>query len=553
LTAAAGPSGVESDRRLRIVPLGGLGEFGLNALVVEWGEDAILVDAGAMVPASELAGVDSIAPDFSYLRRPGLKLHGVFLTHGHDDHVAALAFALRAQAAPVWGTRLTLGLARHRLRERGASADLRPLSAGESVEAGPFRVHGIRVAHSVSDSLALAIQTPAGTLLHSGDFKLDAAEGLATDVEALAEWGERGVLALLSDSTNVERRGRGGSEDDVIPAFEEIFARAAGRVVVGCFASSFPRIQRVADAARRAGRRVCFLGRRMIENVGVASELGELRIAPEWRISPAEAAGYPPGRVTFLASGSQGERGSALAALSEGEHRGVATSAGDTVVLSARVIPGCERMVSRMISAFYRRGCEVAHPGTAPVHVSGHAHRDDLAELIRLTRPRHLVPLHGEFRMLAQHARLAVEAGVPAERVGLAENGQVLGVGTGGIARVGSAPAGRVLLDPSGTAPFGPRTVRERRALAGRGLVVPVVVVDRETRALRVPPRFVTRGVVDEAGALLCEAREIVVGMLREPITTGVALEERLRAGLRLMFRRQAHRRPAIEPVVVEI
>jgi ribonuclease J len=553
LAAAAGPSRSESDRQLRIVPLGGLGEFGLNSLVVEWGEDAILVDAGAMVPASELVGVDAIAPDFSYLRRPGLELHAVFLTHGHDDHIAALAFALRIRNAPVYGTRLTLGMARHRLRDRDASADLRPLSPGESVEAGPFRVHGIRVAHSVSDALALAIETPAGTLIHSGDFKLDGAVGSATDVAALGAWGQRGVLALLSDSTNVERRGRGGSEDDVVPAFEEVFSRASGRVAVGCFSSSFPRIQRVADVARRAGRRICFLGRRMVDNVEVASELGQLRIAPEWRITAAEAAGYPAEQVAFIVSGSQGEPGSALAALAEGEHRGISLSAGDTIVLSARVIPGCERMVSRLISAFYRRGCEVVHPGIAPVHVSGHAHQDDLAELIRLTAPRHLVPLHGEFRMLAQHARLAVQSGVPADRVGLAENGQVLGIDPAGIRRVGSAPVGRVLLDPSGTAPIGTQTVRERWALAGRGFVVPVVVVDRETRALRVPPRFVTRGVVDEASALLSDAREIVAKVLREPITAGATVEERLRTGLRRLFRRQAHRRPAVEPVVVEI
>jgi ribonuclease J len=554
---------VSSEESLRLVPLGGLGEFGLNALVVDWAGHLLLVDAGMMFPSAELPGVDSIVPDFQFLAdRPGA-LEAVLLTHGHEDHIGALPFALQASPAPVYGSRLTLGFARRRLRERGVEADLRTLVAGTAVEIGPFRVHPIRVAHSVLDSLALAIETPAGVVLASGDFKIepDAAAEERTDVESLRQWGDRGVLALLSDSTNVEQRGHTAGEDAVVPALREVFDRSRGRVLVSCFATSIPRIQRVADLARESGRFVSFVGRRMADNADVAMDLGLLRIPPDALLSPGAAAERDPRRIAYLVSGSQGEPLSALSLIGVGEHRDVNAGIGDTVVLSARVIPGNERTVSRLIGNLFRRGCDVVHPGVARVHVSGHGSQDDLADLLSLVRPRFLVPIHGEYRMLAQHARLAARCGVPADDVLLAEDGDVLVMGPNGARKESRVAAGRVLLDRSGTDGLEDVVVRDRRHLSSDGIVVPVVVLDRQTGRVESEPEIVTRGFVDEGepgrSSLLAEAsrlvREAVESRPQEEHLDSSLTRERLRLELRRFFRKRTQRRPMVIPVVMEI
>jgi ribonuclease J len=544
---------------LRLVPLGGLGEFGLNAMVLEWEEHLLLVDAGMLFPGADQPGVDSIVPDFEYLARRRDALRGIVLTHGHEDHIGALAFALRAAPAPVYGSRLTLGFARRRLADRGQAADLRTLAPGRAVEAGPFRLHPIRVAHSVVDSLALAIETPAGVVLMSGDFKID--ETLPaderTDLAALAAWGERGVLVLLSDSTNVEQTGPTGSEDDVVPAFREVFARTRGKVLVSCFATSIPRMQRAADLALEHGRRVAFVGRRMVDNAQTAIDLGLLRI-PDAALTDVAAAPRPEDLLAFV-SGSQGEPLSALSAVAAGEHRDLAVGPGDTVVLSARAIPGNERVVSRLISNLYRQGCEVVHPGVARVHVSGHGHQKDLLTLIELVRPRYFVPVHGEYRMLAQHARLAARAGVPAERVLLVEDGEVWQVSEAGARRAESVPAGRVLLDGSTEGSVQDEVVRDRRALSTDGVVVPVLVLDRHTGRLEADPRIVSRGFVAENGGaeLLSEAE----GLLRETIAARhgdeardlVSTRELMRSEMRRFFKRRTRRRPMVIPVVMEV
>jgi ribonuclease J len=551
-----------TEASLRLIPLGGLGEFGLNAMVIEWQGERLLLDAGMLFPGAELPGIDSIVPDFAYLAQEPGRLHGIVLTHGHEDHIGALAFALEAAPAPVYGSPLTLGFARERLRERDVAAELRTLVPGSPVAIGPFRVHAIRVAHSVPDCLALAIETPAGVVLASGDFKIDAGAPPeeATDLAALTAWGERGVLVLLSDSTNVEQAGRTGGEDAVIPAFEEVFARTRGRVLVSCFATSIPRIQRVADLAIRAGRAVCFVGRRMQDNVEVARDLGALRL-PESALVPASSLPeQPPARVCAFVSGSQGEPLSALSAISVAEHRELAVGPGDTVVISARAIPGNERAVSRVISNLYRRGCDVVHPGKARVHVSGHASRDELVELLRCVRPRYLVPVHGEYRMLAQHARLAVEAGLPEERVLLAEDGEVLLFGPAGARKLARVAAGRVLLDRSGGSDgVEDVVVRDRRQLSADGIVVPVVVLDRLSGRVEAPPEIVTRGFVGEAGRadLLQDAGRLV----QEAVESRPAEErddpgltrERVRLELRRFFKKRTQRRPIVIPVVMEV
>jgi len=551
----------EAKQALRLIPLGGLGEFGLNALVLEWEGQLLLIDAGMLFPSADMPGVDSIVPDFEYLAERRERVLGILLTHGHEDHIGALSFALQAAPAPVYGSRLTLGFARRRLSERGLKADLRVLRPGDAVEIGPFRVHPIRVAHSVIDSLALAIETPAGVVLASGDFKLDpqAAPADRTDLETLAQWGERGVLALLSDSTNVEMSGVTPGEDAVVPAFEEVLARTRGRVLVSCFATSIPRIETVARLAGRAGRPVAFVGRRMVDNTETALDLGLLRLNGVTRLDPSGLGDAFASRALVFVSGSQGEPLSALSAISHGEHRDLHVGPGDTVVLSARAIPGNERGVSRLISNLYRLGCDVVHPGTARVHVSGHGSREDLVELLRATRPRYLVPVHGEYRMLAQHQRLAVQAGLPADRVLVAEDGDVLVVSQSGARREGRVDAGRVLLDRGGASEVEDVVVRDRRHLSSEGIVVPIVVVDRRTGQLESPPEIVTRGIVDsdEARELAEEAGKLLTGAIDgRPVEERLDAEltrERVRDELRRFYKRRTQRRPMVIPVVMEV
>ncbi len=554
------PGDDHETKPIRLVPLGGLGEFGLNALVLEWEDHVLLLDAGMLFPSADMPGVDSVVPDFEYLAERASRLHAIVLTHGHEDHIGALSYALQAAPAPVYGSRLTLGFARKRLQERGVSADLRTLTPGDPVEIGPFRVHPIRVAHSVLDSLALAIETPAGVLLASGDFKIDAQAPAheRTDLESLSRWGDRGVLALLSDSTNVEQPGLTPGEDEVVPAFDEVFARTRGRVLVSCFATSIPRMQRVSDAALRAGRRVAFLGRRMVDNAEVALDLGLLRIPQSARLEPA-LLGDGGSRAVVFVSGSQGEPLSALSMISVGEHRDVAAGPGDTVVLSARPIPGNERTVSRLISNLFRLGCDVVHPGTARVHVSGHGSREDVVELLKRVRPRYLVPVHGEYRMLAQHARLAAAAGFPAENVLVVEDGDVLSLSGKGARREPRVAAGRVLLDRGSALEVEDVVVRDRRHLSSEGIVVPIVVVDRTTGHLESPPEIVTRGIVDaeEAAELANEAGRLLAGAMdARPVEERLDTEltrERVRDELRRFYKRRTQRRPMVIPVVMEV
>jgi len=547
---------------IRLVPLGGLGEFGLNALVVEYEGRRLLVDAGLMFPPADLPGIDTVVPDFDYLARQPGTLDAIVLTHGHEDHIGALPYALRAQPAPVYGAPLTLGLAERRLHEHGLACEQGVMRPGEAIERGPFRIHPIRVAHSLFHSLALAIETPAGTIVVSGDFKIGH-EGAAgheeesTDVAALAAWGERGVLALLSDSTNVELPGRMPGEDAVAPALEEIFDRASGRILVACFASSIARIQRVVDVASARGRRGAFVGRRMAENADVAAQLGLLRLPPGVVVSPEVAGSMPGARVALLVSGTQGEPLSALSLMGVGEQRDIRVDASDIVVHSARVIPGNDRAVGRVFDNLHRRGCEVVHGATARVHVSGHGARDDLATMLRLVRPRHFIPMHGEYRMLSQHARLAVETGLPPERVLLVEDGQALSLSGDHARRDEVVATGRVLLDRSSAEGIDEGVVKDRRHLSSSGIVVPIIVLEKETGRLGSPPEIVARGMAEAGNDLAGEAARRILRTIEtrtpEEHRDASLMRERVRVDLVRFYKRRTQRRPLVVPVVMEV
>jgi ribonuclease J len=545
---------------VRIVPLGGLGEVGMNCLAVECDGRIAVVDCGVMFP-NESIGVDVIAPDLSWLRERRDQIGAVFLTHGHEDHVGALSLLLRDVQVPVYGTRFTLALLRPRLAEAGVTADLRQVAPGDLRPAGdasPLSAEWIAVTHSIPDACGLAIGTPQGTLLHSGDFKIDPAPvaGPSTDLARIEALGRRGVRLLLSDSTNAERPGSSLSESVVGPALEELMARAKGRVFVACFASNVHRIQQIANAARATGRRLALLGRSMENNVAIARTLGLLDLAPWQPVGAAEARDLPRRELCVLTTGTQGEPRSALARLARGEHPDLSLDPGDLVVLSSRFIPGNEVAVGQVVNELCRRGAEVAYEGLTPLHVSGHACEDEQRRLITLARPEHFVPIHGEYRHLARHAAHAAAEGVPGRH--LIVDGQVLELDERGARVRETAPTGRVYVDRDALlgGDVGPLVIKDRRMLAEAGLVIAVLVVEKVSGAVVRGPELYARGVAgfDAAEA---EIRGDVLRTLGELSPTARAdvgeVQEALRTSVRRFFRRSGARRPAVLPVVLEL
>jgi ribonuclease J len=551
------------DPRLEIVPLGGLGEFGLNMMAVGWEDTMIVIDTGLMFPGNELLGVDLVIPDMTYLFQNKERLKAVLLTHGHEDHIGALPYLLKEVEVPVFGTRLTLGICRHRLEEHRLAdrSELRPVVPGESRSIGPFKIDFIGVSHSLADGVALAIGTPQGTVIHTGDFKFDQTPvvGEATDLHRLAEYGKGDVLALLSDSTNSERVGHTGSERDVIDAFEEVIRRTNGRIFVSCFTSSTHRIQLALDLAAQYGRKVALLGRSMSENVRTAIDLGYLKLTGDQLIRPAEISSLPRNQVLILVSGSQGEPLSALSQIAIGNHKHVSIEPGDTVILSARVIPGNERAVSRVINHLYRRGADIVHSSVASVHVSGHGSAEELKLMLNLVRPRYFIPIHGEWRQLVTHARIARDLGIPDERVLLAEDGDVIAFDHQGGRLAGKEQAGRVIVDGSGLGDVEDIVLRDRKHLSAGGIVVPVVVINTQTGKIEAPPDIITRGFLtgDDGEQLLSEARDLVVSTLEssslEEVTDWGLVKEKIGTELRRFFRKRTQRRPMILPIVMEI
>lgn len=545
--------------RLRVIPLGGLGEIGLNLLLLEYGDTAIAVDCGVMFPDEQMLGIDVVIPDLTYLRGLGDRFRGIFLTHGHEDHIGALPYALAERAVPVWGTPLTLGFVGERLRERGIGATLEPYGRG-AVTVGPFAVEALTMTHSIPDSVGLAIRTPVGTVVHTGDFKLDQTplDGRPPDLGRLAELGAEGVLLLLSDSTNAERPGVTPSERSVAGPLDAIFRQAEGRVVVTTFSSHIHRMQQVIDCAVRFGRRVALVGRSLVSHVGIARELGLLRVPEGTLVDIGVAAELPPAQAAYLTAGSQAEAASALVRIAMDAHKQVKIGPDDTVVLSSRVIPGNERAISSLVNHLYRRGARVHYERTSAVHVSGHASQEELKMVMNLVRPRHFVPVHGEYRHLVRHIWLANEVGIGPERCHLLEDGDVLELDGTEAHRADRVAAGRVFVDGRGLGDVEDLVLRDRRHLSADGLVLAVLALSQHSGELVAGPDLVSHGVVAQEAIpeVLERARAAVLEALAainpESRTDPVEVKEQVRRALRRYFKR-FDRRPVILPFVLEM
>ncbi|MFQ5789331.1 MAG: ribonuclease J [Acidobacteriota bacterium] len=552
-----------TDPPLEIVPLGGLGEFGLNTMAIGLGDTLLVVDVGVMFPGSELLGVDLVIPDMTYLFENRDRLKAVVLTHGHEDHIGALPYLLSELQVPVYGTRLTLGMCRNRLEEHklASRTEFRTVAPGETRAFGPLRVDFIRVSHSMADCLGLAIETPHGTIIHTGDFKFDQSPvvGDPVDIHRLARYGEKGVLALFSDSTNSERPGHTGSERSVADTFDELIGRASGRVVVVCFTSSTHRIQLTLDAAARHARKVALLGRSMSENIQTAIDLGYLRVPSGLLIRATDIPATRRDQLLILAAGSQGEPLSAMSQIAIGSHKHASVESGDMVIFSSRVIPGNERATSRVINHLYRRGAEVVHSDVATVHVSGHASAEELKLILHLIQPRYFTPIHGEWRQLVTHARIAEGTGIPPNRILLAEDGDVIAFDGDGGRLAGKQPAGRVFVDGSGMGDVGDIVLRDRQHLSSGGIVIPVVAINSRTGRMETAPDIITRGFLtgEEGDELLAAARELVVATVEsspiEEVTDWGLIKEKIQTELRRFFRKRTNRRPMILPVIMEI
>ena len=548
---------------LRIVPLGGLGEFGSNMLAVEWGGSGIVVDCGVMFPTPEMLGIDLVIPDISYLAEPGKTPRAIILTHAHEDHIGALPYILQRFRVPVYGTRLTLEFLRHKLREHRLeeSTELVEIVPGRRFSVGPFTMEGIPVTHSLVNCIALAIETPVGVVIHTGDFKIDNTPmaGESFDFHRFAAYGDKGVLLLLSDSTNVEHAGSTPSERAVGQGLRGIFGTSPGRIFVATFASHIPRIQQVAELTAEFGRKLVLSGRSIINNTAIAADLGYLRLPHDVMTDNQGWQDVADDRLCFLTTGSQGEPLSVLHRVAFDEHRSIRIQSGDAVVLSARFIPGNEKVISNLINHLYRRGAQVHYERTSEIHVSGHASQEELKTMIQLTRPRYFVPVHGEFRQLCKHIELARAVGIPAGNCFLMENGDVLELDEQDAWRVEPVATGKVFVDGKGIGDVEDVVIRDRRHLSEDGMVVVAMAVHQRTGEVAAGPDLLARGFMrsEEEDGVLDTAREslreYVDGCGVELRTDSAELKEGIRRSLRKFFEKRLHRRPVIVPYIMEM
>jgi ribonuclease J len=553
----------ESNSSLQIVALGGLGEIGMNMMAYQHGEDIVVVDCGLMFPSPDMLGIDYVIPDISWLRERIENVRAICLTHGHEDHIGALPFVLQELNVPVYGTALTLGFVNDKLKEYKLDdcAELVVVKPRDKVTIGCFQIEFLRVAHSVVDGCALAITTPEGVVIHTGDFKIDhtPVDGQLTDLASLSRYGEAGVLALLSDSTNVEREGYTLSEKYVGEVFADIFPKCSGRIIVAAFSSSIHRVQQVADVAASCGRKILLNGRSMVKNVQIARDLGYLTIADELLMDLKALPHLPPEQVCIISTGSQGEPMSALTRIAMDDHKQIKLERGDTVILSSRVIPGNERTISELINHLYRRGAEVFHEKVSEVHVSGHASQEELKLMLNTVQPRFFIPIHGEYRHLVKHIELARKVGIPAQRCLLATNGDVVSFYSATAAIVEKVETGRVFVDGKGVGDVGTVVLKDRKHLSEDGMIVVIIGMNQSTGAIIYGPDLVSRGFVfeDESQEYLENARGVVVAALDELNTEMRCDNEEVKTAVRQALRRfckkTIERRPVILPVIMEM
>jgi len=550
--------------KLHVVPLGGLGEFGMNCMALRWGDDIIVIDAGLMFPEAELLGVDIVVPDISYLIENRKYVRAIVLTHGHEDHIGALPWMLSELNVPVWGTEFTLAYVEDKLDEHGLleQADLREIRPGENFRIGAFAVHPIQVTHSLVDCVALAIHTPLGVVLHTGDFKVDPTptDNRLFDLHAFAEYGKEGVLALLQDSTNVERKGYTASERAVRRKFDEVFARTERRLFISCFSSSIHRIKLAVELAWEHGRNVAFIGRSMVSSAEIAEDLGYMEIPQGLLISPGEMKNTPPEKVCVLISGTQGEPMSALSRAAVDNHKHAHIEKGDTVVLSSRIIPGNEKAIYRMIDHLFRRQAHVIYEdgSSPPVHVSGHASQEELKLILNLVKPRYFIPIHGEYRQLALHAEMAAAMRGSVGNVVLIESGDILEFDELGARKVGRVNAGRICIDSGSRSDVvEDLVIKDRRHLSEDGIVLPIIAINKLSGRVETSPEIVTRGFEPGEDGFAEGARQLVMQTLElsseeEKADYGV-IKEKIRADLKRYISKQTQKRPLIMPVILEI
>ena len=547
---------------LKIIPLGGLGEIGLNMMIIEDEQSMIIIDAGLMFPEDYMLGVDYVIPDMSYIREKALKVAGVILTHAHEDHIGALPYLLRDIPLPVYGTSFTLGMVRHKLEEHELlnSAALHEISADQPLRIGSFQIEFIRVSHSVVDGIGLALKTPYGYIIHTGDFKINHSpvKALRTDINKFARLGGEGVLLLLSDSTNVEKPGYTVSDAQIGDALKAVTDKSTGRIIVALFASSIVRIQQIIEIARTRGCKVIFNGRSIESSVSTAYRLGYLDIPADMEINVNQVQDFPDHKIVIITTGSQGEPMSALARMANGFHKQIIIRAGDTVILSSKMIPGNERNITAVINKLYRLGANVVYENISSIHVSGHAFREELKLMLQLTRPRYFIPVHGEYRHLVLHVRLAEEIGIPRERALLVENGNIVEVDQEGVRIHGTVTKGRVLVDGKGI-DVGRSILNERRALSEDGFVAVSLAFDEDTGIVVYGPEIVSRGFIfaTTTGYLLddaiCVVLEIIEDLSPEIPRRLLRIRERIIADLRKYFNFTIKRRPVIFPFIMEV
>src|SRR6185436_19902802 len=555
-----------SDQKLKIIPLGGLGEFGMNSMAIRYGDDIIVVDAGMMFPDDELLRVEIVTPDFSYLEQNAAHVRGLVLTHGHEDHIGGVPFLLKQISVPVYGTAFTLALVERRLEEHRMVDDvkLNTIKPGDRVELGPFSIEFVHVTHSLVSCVALAITTPLGVIIHTGDFKVDPTptDNQLFDLHTLADYGKRGVLLLMSDSTNVDRPGYTESERAVVPRFEDLFVRSPRRLIISCFSSSIHRLQTILDLADEHGRKVAFLGRSMLAVTEIAHDMGLLDVPNGVLLRPQELMSTPPNKVVAVVSGTQGEPMSAMSRVALDNHKSLTIQPGDVVALSARIIPGNEKAIYRMMNHIARRGADLVY-GTMnpPIHVSGHGSAEELRLVLNLVRPRYFVPIHGEYRQLARHAQLAQHLShLGLEDTFILESGQTLVIDNNGARKGETVTVGRVCIDSGSIGDVvEDMVIRDRRHLSEDGFVLPIITMNKNSGRAEGLPEIVSRGFMsmEEGTDLLRDARLLVLktieGSTAEERGDWGVMQEKIRADLKRFISKQTSRRPLIMPVILEV